>query len=124
VRRVHDDGVGASASRSAKVPRRAGYLRAPRLPLAADRHREPTHIAIAFATAGRGWGARVLAKGKGALAEVIRDIAPRERHRHHRRHSPRAPHVQARAGGGYVPKETFKAVATVLAHVYKLQQRR
>lgn len=84
----------------------------------------PTHIAIAVRyRKDEGGAPRVLAKGKGALAEVIRDIA--------RAHGiaivqdiplARLLHKRVRIGG-YVPKETFKAVATVLAHVYKLQRR-
>ncbi|MBL8956246.1 MAG: EscU/YscU/HrcU family type III secretion system export apparatus switch protein [Myxococcaceae bacterium] len=85
----------------------------------------PTHIAIAVRyRRDEGGAPRVLAKGKGALAEVIRDIArangiaivqdiPLARLLHKR--------VRV---GQFVPKETFKAVATVLAHVYKLQQRK
>jgi len=85
----------------------------------------PTHIAIAIRyRRDEGGAPRVLAKGKGALAEVIRDIArangiaivqdvPLARLLHKR--------VRV---GGFVPKDTFKAVATVLAHVYKLQARR
>ncbi len=85
----------------------------------------PTHIAIAIRyRRDEGGAPRVLAKGKGALAEIIRDIArangiaivqdiPLARLLHKR--------VRI---GGFVPKDTFKAVATVLAHVYKLQARR
>jgi flagellar biosynthesis protein FlhB len=85
----------------------------------------PTHVAIALRyRKDEGGAPRVLAKGKGALAEVIRDIArangiaivqdvPLARLLHKR--------VRV---GGLVPKETFKAIATVLAHVYKLQARR
>jgi flagellar biosynthetic protein FlhB len=85
----------------------------------------PTHIAIAVRyRKDEGGAPRVLAKGKGALAEVIRDIA--------RAHGiaiiediplARLLHKRVRVGG-YVPKETFKAIATVLAHVYKLQTRK
>jgi flagellar biosynthetic protein FlhB len=85
----------------------------------------PTHIAIAIRyRKDEGGAPRVLAKGKGALAEVIRDIA--------RAHGiaivqdvplARLLHKRVRVGG-FVPKDTFKAVAAVLAHVYRLQARR
>ncbi|MBK7858916.1 MAG: EscU/YscU/HrcU family type III secretion system export apparatus switch protein [Archangiaceae bacterium] len=85
----------------------------------------PTHIAIAVRYRKEEGGApRVLAKGKGALAEVIRDIA-RSNGIAIVQDIPlaRLLHKRVRVGG-FVPKETFKAVATVLAHVYRLQQRK
>ncbi len=81
----------------------------------------PTHIAIAVRYRKDEDGApRVIAKGKGVLAEAMRDAA----------RSNGIPIVQdiplARLlykkvkTGGQVPRETFKAVAAVLAFVYRL----
>jgi flagellar biosynthetic protein FlhB len=85
----------------------------------------PTHIAIAIRYRKEEGGApRVLAKGKGALAEVIRDIARANGIAIIEDISlARLLHKRVRVGG-FIPKETFKAVATVLAHVYKLKARR
>jgi flagellar biosynthesis protein FlhB len=80
----------------------------------------PTHIAIAIRyRRGSDRAPRVLAKGKGQLAELIRDLAhanaipivediPLARFLHRR--------VKV---GGVVPAETYKAVAAVLAFVYR-----
>lgn len=81
----------------------------------------PTHIAIALRYRKEDGGApRVLAKGKGVLAEAMRDAA----------RSNGIPIVQdiplARLlykkvkVGGVVPAETYKAVAAILAFVYRL----
>ncbi|MFT3708920.1 MAG: EscU/YscU/HrcU family type III secretion system export apparatus switch protein [Archangium sp.] len=81
----------------------------------------PTHIAIAIRYRKEDGGApRVLAKGKGVLAEAMRDTA----------RSNAIPIVQdiplARLlykkvkVGGVVPAETYKAVAAILAFVYRL----
>jgi flagellar biosynthesis protein FlhB len=81
----------------------------------------PTHIAIAIRYRKDEDGApRVVAKGKGVLAEAMRDAA----------RSNAIPIVQdiplARLlykkvkTGGQVPRETFKAVAAVLAFVYRI----
>lgn len=81
----------------------------------------PTHIAIAIRYRKDEDGApRVIAKGKGVLAEAMREAA----------RSSGIPIVQdiplARLlyrkvkTGGQVPRETFKAVAAVLAFVYRL----
>jgi flagellar biosynthesis protein FlhB len=84
----------------------------------------PTHIAIAVRYRKDEDGApRVIAKGKGVLAEAMRDAA----------RSNGIPIVQdiplARLlfkkvkTGGQVPRETFKAVAAVLAFVYRMTGR-
>lgn len=81
----------------------------------------PTHIAIAIRYRKEDGGApRVLAKGKGVLAEAMRDAA----------RSNAIPIVQdiplARLlykkvkVGGVVPADTYKAVAAILAFVYRL----
>ncbi|MBE2252112.1 MAG: EscU/YscU/HrcU family type III secretion system export apparatus switch protein [Myxococcus sp.] len=81
----------------------------------------PTHIAIAVRyRKDEDAAPRVVAKGKGVLAEAMRDAA----------RSNGIPIVQdiplARLlfkkvkTGGQVPKETFKAVAAVLAFVYRI----
>ncbi len=81
----------------------------------------PTHIAIAIRYRKDESGApRVLAKGKGVLAEAMRDAA----------RSNGVPIVQdiplARLlfkkvkVGGAVPADTYKAVAAILAFVYRL----
>jgi flagellar biosynthesis protein FlhB len=84
----------------------------------------PTHIAIAIRyRKDEGGAPKVLAKGKGALAENMREIA----------RSMGIPIVQdiplARLlykkvkVGGSVPAETYKAVAAVLAFVYRITGR-
>ena len=84
----------------------------------------PTHIAIALRyRKDEGGAPRVLAKGKGVLAEAMRDTA--------RSHG--IPIVQdiplARLlyrkvkVGGSVPADTYKAVAAILAFVYRLTGR-
>lgn len=84
----------------------------------------PTHIAIAVRYRKEEDAApRVIAKGKGVLAEAMREAA----------RSNGIPIVQdiplARLlykkvkTGGQVPKETFKAVAAVLAFVYRITGR-
>ena len=81
----------------------------------------PTHIAIAIRyRKDEGAAPRVLAKGKGVLAEAMRDSA----------RSAGVPIVQdiplARLLykkvkiGGQVPADTYKAVAAILALVYRL----
>lgn len=81
----------------------------------------PTHIAIAIRyRKDEGGAPRVLAKGKGVLAEAMRDTA----------RSNGIPIVQdiplARLlykkvkVGGAVPADTYKAVAAILAFVYRL----
>lgn len=84
----------------------------------------PTHIAIAVRyRKDEDAAPRVVAKGKGVLAEAMRDAA----------RSNGIPIVQdiplARLlykkvkTGGQVPRETFKAVAAVLAFVYRITGR-
>jgi flagellar biosynthetic protein FlhB len=84
----------------------------------------PTHIAIAIRyRKDEGGAPKVLAKGKGSLAEVMRDTARAEG----------IPIVQdiplARLLyrkvkiGGSIPQDTYKAVAAVLAFVYRLTGR-
>lgn len=84
----------------------------------------PTHIAIALRyRKDEGAAPRVLAKGKGVLAEAMRDAA----------RSSGVPIIQdiplARLlyrkvkVGGPVPQETYKAVAAVLAVVFRMTRR-
>jgi len=81
----------------------------------------PTHIAIAIRyRPGDDQAPRVTAKGKGQLAEIMRDLA----------HEHGIPIVEDIAlarllyrrvkVGRCVPMETFKAVAAVLAYVYRV----
>jgi flagellar biosynthetic protein FlhB len=84
----------------------------------------PTHVAVAIRyRKDEGAAPRVTAKGKGELAEIIRDLArangipivediPLARLLHRR--------VKV---GGQVPAETFRAVAAVLAFVYRITGR-
>ncbi len=84
----------------------------------------PTHIAIAVRyRKDQDRAPRVLAKGKGVLAEAMREVA----------RSSGIPIIQdiplARLlfkkvkSGGTVPADTYKAVAAVLAVVYRMTQR-
>jgi flagellar biosynthesis protein FlhB len=81
----------------------------------------PTHIAIAIRyQPGEDSAPRVTAKGKGQLAEIMRDLA--------RMHGvpivediPLARLLYRRVKvGRCVPMETFKAVAAILAYVYRV----
>lgn len=84
----------------------------------------PTHIAIAIRyRRGEDKAPRVTAKGKGAAAEIIRDLA--------RTHGvpimqdiplARLLHKKVKVGGE-VPAETYKAVAAVLAFAYRVRAR-
>lgn len=84
----------------------------------------PTHVAVAVRyRKDEGRAPRVTAKGKGALAELMRDLA-------HRNAVPIVQDVPlARLlyrkvkVGGEVPASTYKAVAAVLAFVYRLTGR-
>ena len=81
----------------------------------------PTHVAVAIRyRRDEGGAPRVIAKGKGSLAEVIRETA--------QAHGipiveniplARLLHRKVKVGGT-IPKETFKAVAAVLAFVYRV----
>jgi flagellar biosynthesis protein FlhB len=84
----------------------------------------PTHVAVAIRyRKGEGSAPRVIAKGKGQLAEIMRDLA----------RSNGVPIVQDIAlarvlykrvkVGGSVPAETYRAVATILAFVYRVTGR-
>ena len=81
----------------------------------------PTHIAVAIRyRRDEGGAPRVIAKGKGQLAEIIRDLA--------RSHGipiiediPLARLLYRRVKiGGKIPAETYKAVAAILAFVYRV----
>ncbi|HET6150530.1 MAG TPA: EscU/YscU/HrcU family type III secretion system export apparatus switch protein [Polyangia bacterium] len=85
----------------------------------------PTHIAIAIRyRAGEDSAPRVTAKGKGVLAETMRDLARDNG-------IPIVENIQlarllwkrVKVGKG-VPSDTFKAVAAVLAYVYRLTGQR
>jgi flagellar biosynthetic protein FlhB len=81
----------------------------------------PTHVAVALRyRRGSDAAPRVVAKGKGQLAELIRELArtngipivediPLARFLHRK--------VKV---GGVIPMDTFKAVAAILAFVYRL----
>ena len=82
----------------------------------------PTHIAVALAyTAEAGSAPRVVAKGKGHIAERIKDLG--------RKHGvpiiERKPLARALFQtvevGQEIPYELFKTVAEVLAYVYRLK---
>ncbi len=84
----------------------------------------PTHIAIAIRyRKDEGKAPRVIAKGKGQLAEIMRDLA--------RSHGipivqdvPLARLLYKRVKvGGSVPADTYKAVAAILAFVYRVTKR-
>ena len=81
----------------------------------------PTHIAIAIRYRADEDGApRVTAKGKGILAEMMRDLA-RENGVPIVENIPLARLLFKRVKvGKAVPNDTFKAVAAVLAYVYRL----
>jgi flagellar biosynthesis protein FlhB len=81
----------------------------------------PTHIAIAIRyRPGDDQAPRVTAKGKGQLAEIMRDLA----HEHGIpivEDIPLARLLYRRVKvGRCVPMETFKAVAAILAYVYRI----
>lgn len=84
----------------------------------------PTHIAIAIRyRAGESAAPRVTAKGKGALAEHMRDLA-RENGIPIVENIPlaRLLYKQVKVGRA-VPAETYKAIAAILAYVYRLTGR-
>jgi flagellar biosynthetic protein FlhB len=82
----------------------------------------PTHIAVALRyRRGEDKAPRVVAKGKGPAADRIRELA-RENGVPIVRDVPLARLLHKRVKvGGAVPAETYKAVAAVLAFVWKLQ---
>jgi flagellar biosynthesis protein FlhB len=84
----------------------------------------PTHIAIAIRyRAGESPAPKVTAKGKGRLAEYMRDLA-RENGIPIVENIPLARLLYRRVKvGRTVPAETFKAIAAVLAYVYRLTGR-
>jgi flagellar biosynthesis protein FlhB len=84
----------------------------------------PTHIAIAIRyRAGEDKAPRVTAKGKGELAEMMRSLA-RENGIPIVENIPLARMLFKRVKvGRTVPAETFKAVAAVLAYVYRITRR-
>jgi flagellar biosynthesis protein FlhB len=81
----------------------------------------PTHIAIAIRyRPGEDAAPRVTAKGKGQLAEIMRDLA-RENAIPIVEDIPLARLLYSRVKvGRCVPMETFKAVAAILAYVYRV----
>jgi flagellar biosynthetic protein FlhB len=81
----------------------------------------PTHIAIAIRyRPGEDQAPRVTAKGKGQLAEIMRDLA-RENGIPIVEDIPLARLLYRRVKvGRCVPMETFKAVAAILAYVYRV----
>jgi flagellar biosynthetic protein FlhB len=85
----------------------------------------PTHIAIAIRyRAGEDSAPRVTAKGKGILAETMRDLA-RENGIPIVENIPLARLLFKRVKvGKAVPSDTFKAVAAVLAYVYRVTGQR
>jgi len=85
----------------------------------------PTHIAIAIRyRKDEGAAPRVIAKGKGKLAEIMREIA-RENGIPIVEDIPLARLLYKRVKvGRSVPAETYKAVAAILAFVYRLTGKR
>lgn len=84
----------------------------------------PTHVAVAIRyRRDEGRAPRVIAKGKGQIAEIMRDLA--------RSHGvpivediPLARLLYRRVKvGREIPAETYKAVATILAFVYRIAGR-
>jgi flagellar biosynthesis protein FlhB len=84
----------------------------------------PTHIAIALRyRRDEGRAPRVIAKGKGALAEYMRDLA-RENAIPIVQDVPLARLLYRKVKvGREVPASTYKAVAAVLAFVYRITGR-
>jgi flagellar biosynthesis protein FlhB len=84
----------------------------------------PTHIAIAIRyRAGEDKAPRVTAKGKGELAEMMRSLA-RENGIPIVENIPLARLLWKRVKiGRGVPADTYKAVAAVLAYVYRITRR-
>ena len=84
----------------------------------------PTHIAIAIRyRADEDKAPRVTAKGKGAVAEMMRDLA-RENGIPIVENIPLARLLYKRVKvGRSVPAETYKAVAAILAYVYRVTRR-
>ena len=84
----------------------------------------PTHIAIAVRyRAGEGAAPRVTAKGKGQLAEYMRELA-RENGIPIVENIPLARLLYRRVKvGRAVPADTYKAIAAILAYVYRLTGR-
>jgi flagellar biosynthesis protein FlhB len=84
----------------------------------------PTHIAIAVRyRKDEGGAPRVVAKGKGVLAEAMRDVA-RSGGIPIVKDIPLARLLYRKVKvGGQVPADTFKAVAAILAFVYRLTGR-
>jgi flagellar biosynthesis protein FlhB len=84
----------------------------------------PTHIAVAIRyRANEGAAPRVTAKGKGALAEFMRDLA-RENGIPIVENVPLARLLYRRVKvGRAVPADTYKAIAAILAYVYRVTGR-
>ena len=84
----------------------------------------PTHIAIAIRyRAGEDKAPRVTAKGKGEIAEMMRELA-RENGIPIVENIPLARLLYKRVKvGRTVPADTYKAVAAVLAYVYRITRR-
>ncbi len=84
----------------------------------------PTHVAVALRyRRDEGGAPRVIARGKGAVAEKMREVA-RASGVPIVENIPLARLLYRRVKvGGQVPAETFKAVAAVLAFVYRLTGR-
>ncbi len=81
----------------------------------------PTHVAVALRyRRDEGRAPRVTAKGKGVLAELMRELA-RENGVPIVQDVPLARLLYRKVKvGGEVPAQTYKAVAAVLAFVYRL----
>lgn len=84
----------------------------------------PTHVAVAIRYRKEDGAPRVIAKGKGKLAEIMRELA----HEHGIpivENIPLARLLHKRVKvGREIPADTFKAVAAILAFVYRLTGRR
>ena len=85
----------------------------------------PTHVAVAIRYARAEMAApRVVAKGEGFIARRIREIAMENGVPVvERRELARALHASVEVGGE-VPPELYKAVAEVLAYVYRMARKR
>ncbi|MDX8390004.1 MAG: flagellar biosynthesis protein FlhB [Mariprofundaceae bacterium] len=85
----------------------------------------PTHIAVALQYDKNGLGApKVVAKGRGKIAEKIREIA-REHRIPIRENKPLARSLfKVVKIGREIPAELFEAVAIILAEIYKMRNTR
>jgi len=120
-----DEGdVGTKARRRKKLRDMIRNIARAEVPRADALVVNPTHIAIAIRyRAGEDKAPRVTAKGKGEIAEMMRELA-RENGIPIVENIPLARLLYKRVKvGRSVPADTYKAVAAVLAYVYRITRR-